>query len=165
MRAAVPVVALCCGLVLGYGLSAGPLYRTEGLRALVAAEMLRSGNWLVPTLYGEPLLTKPPGMYVAIALVSWPFGAVSEWSARLPSVLAATVLVLLFAQTFARELGRRAGVVAALVLSASLLWLDRVPSAEIDMVQVAWVGAALLCFLRALPASGGCKPPVSVSWS
>jgi 4-amino-4-deoxy-L-arabinose transferase-like glycosyltransferase len=143
-------VALCCGLLLGYGLSAGPLYRTEGLRALVAAEMLRSGNWVVPTLYDEPLLTKPPGMYAAIALVSWPFGEVSAWTARLPSVLAATVLVLLFAQTFARELNRRAGVVAALVLAASLLWLDRVPSAEIDMVQVAWVSAALLCFLRVL---------------
>jgi 4-amino-4-deoxy-L-arabinose transferase-like glycosyltransferase len=146
-------VALSCGLLLGYGLRAGPLYRTEGLRALVAAEMLRSGNWVVPTVYGEPLLTKPPGMYAAIALVSWPFGEVSAWTARLPSVLAATILVLLFAQTFARELGRRAGVVAALVLSASLLWLDRVPSAEIDMVQVAWVGAALLCLLRALKAS------------
>ena len=134
--------------------------------------MLHSGNWLVPTLYGEPLLTKPPGTYIAIALVSRPFGGVSERSARLPSVLAALVLVLLFAQTFARELGRRAGLVAALVLSASLLWLDRVPSAEIDMLQVAWVGAALLCFLRALEASGGrdrasggCEPPDSAAES
>src|SRR5262249_35111893 len=41
-------------------------------------------------------------------------------------------------------------LVAGLTLPASVLWLDRVPSAEIDMVQVAWVGAALLAFLRAL---------------
>jgi 4-amino-4-deoxy-L-arabinose transferase-like glycosyltransferase len=31
-----------------------------------------------------------------------------------------------------------------------VLWLQRVPSAEIDLVQLAWVSAALLCFFRAL---------------
>src|SRR5262249_43180794 len=127
-----------------------PFYRTEGLRALVAAEMLRSGDWVVPRLYGRPLLTKPPGMYVAIAAVSWPFGEVREWTARLPSAVAATAPVLFFADAFGRTLGRGAALVAGLTLPATVLWLDRVPSAEIDMVQVAWVGAALLSFLRAL---------------
>ena len=46
-------------------------------QAIIAAEFLRSGNWIVPTLYGEPLFTKPPGMYAAIALVSLPVGGVS----------------------------------------------------------------------------------------
>src|SRR5688572_25533703 len=67
-----------------YGLDSSELYRTEGLRAVVAAEMLRDGHWAVPTLYGEPFLTKPPGAYVAIALCSLPFGEVTEASARLP---------------------------------------------------------------------------------
>src|SRR4051794_19595843 len=70
-----------------HGLTVGQLYRTESLRAIIAQEFLNTGNWIVPTLYGEPLLTKPPGMYAAIALVSWPWGHVSEWSARLPSAL------------------------------------------------------------------------------
>ena len=82
-----------CGLLFFYGLGAGELWRTESLRAIIAAEFLRSGNWIVPTLYGEPLFTKPPGMYAAIALVSWPFGGVSEWTARLPSALAASITV------------------------------------------------------------------------
>src|SRR5205085_5584755 len=121
---------------------------------------LRSGDWIVPTLYGQPLLTKPPGMYVAIAATSWPFGGVSEGTARLPSALAATLLVLLFARAFGRNLGRGAALVAGLTLPASVLWLDRVPSAEIDMVQVAWVGAALLAFLRALElAEKRCEDP------
>src|SRR5262245_60602989 len=47
-----------CGVLFFYGLGAGPLWKTEGLRAIVAADMLRSGNWIVPTLYGEPLFTK-----------------------------------------------------------------------------------------------------------
>jgi 4-amino-4-deoxy-L-arabinose transferase-like glycosyltransferase len=136
-----------------YGLSAGELYQTEGLRALVAAEMLRSGDWIVPTLYGEPLLSKPPGMYAAIALASRFTGEVTVVSARLPSALAATATLLLFYAAFARRLGRRAGLVAASLLPASFLWLGRVPSAEIDLVQLAWVAAALLCFLRALEIS------------
>src|SRR5215831_21298270 len=70
-------LVLACGLLFFVGLSTGPFYRTEGLRALVAVEMLRSGDWIVPTLYGQPLLTKPPGMYIAIVAASWPFGEVS----------------------------------------------------------------------------------------
>src|SRR5262249_23749946 len=74
-------LAFACGLLFFVGLSAGPLYRTEGLRALVAVDMLRGGDLIVPTLYGQPLLTKPPGMYLAIVAASWPFGGVSEWTA------------------------------------------------------------------------------------
>src|SRR5262249_17899756 len=120
------------------------------LRAIVAADFLRSGNWMIPRLYGEPLFTKPPGMYAAIALVSWPFGGVDTWTARLPSALAATLTVFLVYWYFGRQLGRLGGLVAACLLPASILWLDKVPSAEIDALQVAWVTAAILFFLRAL---------------
>jgi 4-amino-4-deoxy-L-arabinose transferase-like glycosyltransferase len=144
------LLALLCGVLFFHGLNAAELYRTENLRAIIAAEFLRSGNWVVPSLYGEPLFTKPPGAYAAIALVSWPFGGVSEWTARLPSALAATALVLLFFWYFGRQLGRLAGLVAAVIVPLSVMWLDKVPSAEIDALQVAWVGAAILFFLRAL---------------
>ena len=132
---------------------AGLSIRTEGLRAIVAAEMLHSGDWLVPRLYGEPLLTKPPGHYVAIATVSWPVGEVREWTARLPSVLAAMFIVLLLYRWFSRVFDPQAGFVAALLAPISLMWLDRVPSAEIDMVLVAWVVASLFCLYRAVEAN------------
>ena len=150
-RQSVPLVlALWSALLFLPGLTSGDLWRTEALRAIIAEECLRSGDWLVPTLYGQPLLTKPPGMYAAIALVSWPFGAVTTWSARLPSALAATAVVFLFYWTFARTLGRRAGLLAGLIVPASAFWLDKAPSAEIDMLQVAWVSAAVLLVVRAL---------------
>lgn len=146
-----------CGFLFFYGLDSGELYRTESLRAVIAQEALRDGNWTVPTLYGQPLLTKPPGMYVAIALVSWPIGEVTQWSARLPSAIAATATVFLFYWYFYRFLGRWGGLVAGAILPASLFWLDKAPSAEIDMVQVAWVSAAVLLFLRYLETSE--RPP------
>ncbi|HBI46515.1 MAG TPA: hypothetical protein DDY78_27225 [Planctomycetales bacterium] len=141
--------ALCAFLFL-YGLNAGELYRTESLRAIVAAEFLRSGDWITPRLYGEPLLTKPPIAYAVIALASWPFGGVTTWSARLPSAAAATLVVFLMYSCFRRSLGRLAGLVAAIITPASMMWLDRAPSAEIDMLQLAWVAGALLCLLRAV---------------
>ena len=143
------LIALC-GFLFFYGINHGELYRTESLRAIIAAEFLRTGNWVVPTLYGEPLFTKPPGMYIAIALASWPVGQVSEWTSRLPSAVAATFTVFLFYGFFRRRLGNLAGLVAAVLLPLSFMWLDKATAAEIDMLQVAWVTAALLCFCRAL---------------
>lgn len=144
------LLGLVCLLLFFHGLSAGELYRTESLRAIIAAEFLRTGDWIVPRLYGEPLFTKPPGMYAAIALVSLPFGEVTETTARLPSALAASSIVLLMYWYFRRHLGPTAGLLAALTMPLSLMWLDKAPSAEIDMLQVAWVTAALLSFFRAI---------------
>src|SRR4051812_49589599 len=91
----IPVIAcVWCGLLFFYGLDAGPLYRTESLRAIIGAECLR-GNWLYPVLHGEPFLTKPPGHYTAVGLCSLPFGQVTAASARLPSAIAATAAVFL----------------------------------------------------------------------
>jgi 4-amino-4-deoxy-L-arabinose transferase-like glycosyltransferase len=149
------VLAFGCGLLFFYGLGTSELYRTENLRALVADGFLRSGNWIVPKLYGEPLLTKPPGMYAAIAVASWRAGRVQEWSARLPSAIAATITLLLVYQFFARQLGRQAGLIAALVTPTTFMWLDKATAAEIDMMQVAWVTGAILCMARALEAAEG----------
>src|SRR5260370_33795415 len=141
-----------CAWLFFYGFSRGELYRTESLRAIIAAEFLRSGNWMVPTLYGEPFFTKPPGMYAAIALVSLPGGGVFEWTARLPSAITATLTVFLFYWYFGRQLGRPAGLVAALLLPISFLWLDKSMAAEIDMLQAFLGSASILFFLRGLEA-------------
>ena len=139
-----------CGFLFFYGINVGELYRTESLRAILGAEFLRSGDWIVPRLYGEPMLTKPPIAYAAVALASAPFGGVTAWTARLPSAVAATLVVFLVYGCFQRCFGRSGGLIAAALLPCSLMWLDRAPSAEIDMLQVAWVVGALLCFLRAV---------------
>jgi Dolichyl-phosphate-mannose-protein mannosyltransferase len=152
------VLTALCGVLFFVGLSTGDLFRNEGLRALVAAQTLRTGNWLVPTLHGEPQLTKPPGMAVAIAAVSWPFGGVTTASARLPSALAGCLTVGLIYLTFARILGQRAGLIAAVLLPVSVAWLDRVPSAEIDLLPLAYVTAAMLFLLWAVEAEEENRP-------
>jgi 4-amino-4-deoxy-L-arabinose transferase-like glycosyltransferase len=164
-RAAPLLLLPWCGFLFFHGLSAGDPYRTEALRAIIAQDFLNSGNWVVPTLYGEPLLTKPPGMYAAIAAVSAPFGGVTDWSARLPSALAATATVFLFFWSFRRLFGVRGGLVAGFVVPGSLMWLDKATAAEIDMLQVFWVAGSVLFFLRALEAEeASAKPRAALPW-
>ncbi len=158
------LLILYCGFLFFYGIWVGEFWRTESLRAIIAAEFLRSGNWIVPNLYGEPLFTKPPGMYAAIALCSWPWGQVTEWSARLPSAIGATITVFLFFWYFSRQLGRTGGFLAALILPLSPLWLEKASSAEIDMLQVTWTAAAILFFLRALEEEESASQENKAAW-
>jgi 4-amino-4-deoxy-L-arabinose transferase-like glycosyltransferase len=144
------VLALLSAALFFHGLNIGDLYRTESLRAIIAAEFLRSGDWIVPRLYGTPLVTKPPGMYAAIAALSAPFGSVTEWTARLPSALGATAIVFLMYWYVSRHLGRLAGLVVAAVTPCGFLWIDKASAAETDMLQVAWTAASLLFFFRAV---------------
>jgi 4-amino-4-deoxy-L-arabinose transferase-like glycosyltransferase len=142
------LVLLFCAVVLLAGLTTGDLVRNEGLRARLAAEALATGDYLVPRLSGEPHLTKPPGMTILIGLCSLPFGQVTPVSARLPSVLAGAFVLLAWGLTFRRLCGSPFGFIAAALLPWSWMWLERVPSAEIDLVQLAWVSGAMLCLLR-----------------
>jgi 4-amino-4-deoxy-L-arabinose transferase-like glycosyltransferase len=150
VRAPLLILLAWCGFLFFFGIAGHELWRTEALRAILAQEMLDSGNWIVPRLYGEPLFTKPPGMYVAIVLASLPFGRVTEWTARIPSALAGTLTVLLFYWYIKRRLGTTAGLLAALLLPMAPMWLDKASAAEIDMLQVAWVAASLIFLFRAL---------------
>jgi 4-amino-4-deoxy-L-arabinose transferase-like glycosyltransferase len=146
-------LALWCLLLFLPGLNTGTLWRTEGLRAQISQECLH-GHWLVPTLYGEPFLTKPPGQYVAIAACSVPTGTVTVASARLPSVFAGLGTVFVVYALAWHVLGRARGWLAGMVTPLACLWLDKVPSAEIDAAQVFWVALALAAGYRAGTTGG-----------
>ncbi|MDW8223208.1 MAG: hypothetical protein RMJ82_09685 [Gemmatales bacterium] len=179
----VSVLVLWTGMLAFYGLDAGFLYRTEALRALVARNMLHSGDYVLPTLYGEPLLTKGPVMYAAIAWASWPFGEVTTWSARIPAALAMILTSLLMfshlqryvaATSVAQELcesgrggiylSRRGALLVTLMMVCNPLWLDKGTSAEIDMLVVFWVALSLVAFYRAVDGGGLDSSADGKSW-
>jgi 4-amino-4-deoxy-L-arabinose transferase-like glycosyltransferase len=58
-----------------------------------------------------------------------------------------------------------AGLVAAAVTPCSILWLDKAGAAEIDMLQVVWVGAALIFFFRAVEAEEESSRSSSSRWN
>jgi hypothetical protein len=92
-----------------YGLAAGELSRNGGRRALMAAAEHRGGGWLVLTLSGEPLPTKPPGTSIAIALASLPEGRGTAVTARLPSALAALAVAVLLCLGWAAAVAWQVG--------------------------------------------------------
>jgi 4-amino-4-deoxy-L-arabinose transferase-like glycosyltransferase len=100
--------------------SRGLLEPDEGRYANVAAQMLRSGDWLVPALNERtPHFTKPPLTYWAIAASTKAFGA-SPWAARLPNALAWIATVGLVV-AIARRLGERDPPLAGLAFATLLL--------------------------------------------
>ncbi len=64
--------------------------------AWIARDMMESGDWITPRLYGSPWFEKPPLYYWGAALSFKLFG-VSETTARLPSAIAALLATLALA--------------------------------------------------------------------
>lgn len=88
--------------------------------------ILQTGDWLVPTLAGEPFVEKPPVFFWSAAIFAKIFGAVLPLhdAARLASAFY-VALTLLFTALAARRLyGTAAGVPAALLLAGCLGYLQ-----------------------------------------
>jgi 4-amino-4-deoxy-L-arabinose transferase-like glycosyltransferase len=90
----------------------------EGRYAQIPREMLASGNWVVPTLQGEPYLDKPPLLYWLVALSYRAFG-VSPDAARLVPAVCVHLTILAVYLLGRRSVGERPAFWAALLLSVA----------------------------------------------
>jgi 4-amino-4-deoxy-L-arabinose transferase-like glycosyltransferase len=90
----------------------------EGRYAQIAREMLLRGEWVVPTLQGEPYLDKPPLLYW-LTRISYSLFGVSETSARLFPALAVHGAILIVYLIGRRSLGERSAFWGALLLSVA----------------------------------------------
>ncbi len=91
----------------------------EGFYAAVVGDMIRRGDWIVPTIGGKPWFEKPILLYWAAIPTVQAFGP--EMGARLPSVLATVGAILLGGWATARWTSVRAAPLACLALGTSLL--------------------------------------------
>jgi 4-amino-4-deoxy-L-arabinose transferase-like glycosyltransferase len=83
-----------CAFLFLYGLGQfGLIGADEPRYAQVAREMLERHDWITPVLGGRPWLEKPP-LYYWQAMLAYAIFGVSDWAARLPAALDATLLVL-----------------------------------------------------------------------
>jgi len=92
-----------CGFFFFFGLAFfGLIGADEPRYAQVAREMLARHDWITPTLGGKAWLEKPP-LYYWQAMLAYGLFGVSDWAARLPSAVDATLMVVatyLFLQRF-----------------------------------------------------------------
>jgi 4-amino-4-deoxy-L-arabinose transferase-like glycosyltransferase len=129
----------------------------EGRYVGVAWEMLRSGNWLVPTLDTLPYFHKPPLFYWASAASMALFG-VNAWAARLPSLLAAAGSaygLLLFVRRWAD--GEIAWIMLA-ILATTPLFYGGAQFANLDMLVAACMALAILSAADAVLAARDGQP-------
>ena len=91
----------------------------EPFYAQTAREMVQSGDWMTPRIYGAPQFEKPIFYYWLVA-GSFKVLGETEFAGRFPTAVFATALVLL-TWAFARRVWNgRAGFLAALVLATGL---------------------------------------------
>src|SRR2546428_6516600 len=83
-----------CGFLFYSGLAHFGLVAADEPRyAQIAGEMLARQDWITPTLDGKPWLEKP-ALYYWQAMLAYRIFGVSDWAARLPSAIDATLMVL-----------------------------------------------------------------------
>jgi 4-amino-4-deoxy-L-arabinose transferase-like glycosyltransferase len=115
----------------------------EPRQAIMAREMVERGDYVHPYLNGRPYLEKPPLYSWAIVLVSKVTGNLDEFASRLPSALAATMLLLM---TY--FLGRRldhevSGFLSALILATNYQFLGNARESVMDMTFALFIGLAI----------------------
>jgi len=132
---------------LGLGSSARLTYH-EAFVAQGAREMLRSGNWGHPTIGGLAWLEKPPLPFWLVAGLGWCAGEVSPLIARLPSAIAAGVLVLGVGVLASRRYGSRVGMLAGAIQGTTAWTVFRGRLAEADILLACLLVWTLLAFDR-----------------
>lgn len=132
------------GLVLfavGLGLR-DPWPADEPRFALIARDMVTSGQWLFPQVGGDWYQDKPPVFFWAIAIFYAVTGRL-EIAFLLPSLLAGLGTLLLVYDLGRRVWSREAGLAAALLLAVSFQMVVQARAAQIDMLLAFLTTAAL----------------------
>ncbi len=128
--------------------------RGEAREALVAQSMLVSGEWVLPRAYNAAIPSKPPLFHWLVLAASIPFGDVTEFTARLPSTLAAFGTLAFFLTALHKLLSTREQLLFTVLLALSFEWLRGSVTARVDMVHAACLSTGLLSAFFALERGG-----------
>ena len=149
--------AFFAALVTLPGLGIGTLWdNSETAYGEVAREILLTHDWVVMHLNGQPWFVQPPLYFWIAALFAKVFGA-GTLALRLPSALATIAMGGAVGYATARIAGERAGMIAAIVLSTSLMQAIVGRLAIMDALLDFSIAAAVLWWYRAFEPSGSTR--------
>jgi len=126
-------------LVLGAGIGLRDAWPPDEPRfALIARDMLMSGDWLIPRVAGVVYPDKPPFFMWAIASMTWLTGSL-RIGFLLPSLLAGLGTLWLVKDLGTRLWDARTGLIAAVALLVTLQFTTQARFAQIDMLLCVFV--------------------------
>ncbi len=132
-------------LLIGTGLGLrDPWAPDEPRFALVAQDMLRSGDWLFPRVGGDLYADKPPLFFWLIASATATTGSL-RIGFLLPSLFAGLGTVVLVYDLMRRARGREVGLATGFILLLTFQFVWQARQAQID---------AVLCFFTTLSLYG-----------
>ena len=132
-------------ILIGAGLGLrDPWPADEPRFALIAQDMLRSGDWLIPRVGGDLYADKPP-LYFWLMAASMAVTSSLRVGFLLPSLLAGVGTVLLVYDLLRRARGREVALAGAFVLLLTVQFIAMAREAKIDGV---------LCFVTMLSLYG-----------
>ncbi|MGV3533268.1 MAG: ArnT family glycosyltransferase [Chthoniobacteraceae bacterium] len=143
------------------GLGSTEIKGEEGRRIMPGIDMLETGEWIVPSIGGQPYLRKPPLVNWMIAGAVATFDSRSEWVVRLPSVLMVLALGLVIAGVCSRWLGPETALAAAIFSIANVSLIEKGRLAEIEAIYVAFTGIATVLWMAWSLRSENGHPGVS----
>jgi 4-amino-4-deoxy-L-arabinose transferase-like glycosyltransferase len=112
--------------------------------AWIARDMVETGDWVTPRLYGKPWFEKPPLFYWGAALSFKLFG-VSEAAARLPSAISALFATLALAWLALRLYGAETARWLLLLLPTTVGMIGFSHAAATDMPFSGMLTIAMVC--------------------
>jgi 4-amino-4-deoxy-L-arabinose transferase-like glycosyltransferase len=116
-------------------LGSGPLAGTEGHRALVGRQMAMGGSWLLPKLYDQVYLAKPPLDYWILATLEKLTGMANEGIWRLPSAIAGSLMAVFLCWIGGRWFGPVGGFAAGISCCGLVTLWGQNHTAEIDALN------------------------------
>jgi len=141
------ILAILCYVFFFYALGGiGFIGPDEPRYASIAREMLVSGDYITPRLFGSVWFEKPPLMYW-IAAAGYKIFGMNEAGARFASALGATICVCLVYWCGRKLWDRATGFLAALIFVTSIGSFAFARAASMDMPLTACLTTALVFFL------------------
>ncbi len=120
----------------------------EPIYGQAVREMATRGDWLIPTVQGQVFAEKPVLFYWLALAASVAAGGVGEATLRLPSAVAALLLVVLVWALARPYAGTRRATVAGLLLSTTYMVWWGARTAQMDVLVAASTAGALLPLVR-----------------
>ena len=147
---AVLVVLLMWAVIYLPALGSIAIKGEEGRRILPAIGMLKSGNYIVPEVGGNPYFRKPPLVNWLVAASFRIFGARNEWTARLPSAVAVLAVAIAFVTVARASLGPRGSTIAALMWMTNIGMIEKGRLIEIEALYISLSGLTIIFWLSFL---------------